>query len=290
MTGDKVLVTCFVGVTRGSTANLERVLVCADRASGKILWSKGVRGTANEDTAGGQLMSHGYASSTPVTDGEYVYVQFGKAGVLAFDLKGNQLWQSDIGNGSAQNGWGSAASPVIYKNKVIVNAGAESNAIIALDRSSGKQVWKAPSDGLNGCWATPILVDIGDGMQDLVLNAPYEIWGFNPETGKVRWYCEGILAGTICPTIVAKDGIVYAIGGMRGEAVAVKAGGKGDVNDTHVVWRKNAGSYVTSPVIVGEHLFWNSDRDVMCCLRLSDGETAFEQRLAGGSSGGERPR
>jgi hypothetical protein len=289
VTGDKVLVTCYRGVDRGSTANLERILVCVDRGNGKVLWSKSVKGTANEDPAGQQLMSHGYASSTPVTDGEYVYVLFGKAGVLAFDLKGNELWQKKVGSGSGQNGWGSAASPMLHKNLVIVNAGAEAQAIIALNRSTGEEVWKAPANGLNGCWATPILVDVGDGKQDLVLNAPGEVWGINPDTGKVRWYCDGI-RGATCPTIVSKDRIVYAIGGMRGEAVAVKAGGKGDVNDTHVVWRQNVGSYVTSPVIVGEHLYWNANGR-MNCVKLADGETVYQERLSGMGSaeGGDRP-
>src|SRR5262245_27127429 len=107
--GDKVLVTSY----RVSNDKVERMLVCADRASGKILWSKSVPGTSNEDAARGQLMSHGFASSTPVTDGEYVYVLFGKAGVLAFDLKGNELWKKSVGSGSAQMGWGSAASPTL---------------------------------------------------------------------------------------------------------------------------------------------------------------------------------
>ncbi|HUE74678.1 MAG TPA: PQQ-binding-like beta-propeller repeat protein [Pirellulaceae bacterium] len=290
VTGDKVLVTCY----RISDDRLERTLVCADRNSGKILWSKTVPGASNEDPPRGQIMSHGYASSTPVTDGEYVYVQFGKAGVLAFDMQGNQLWQADIGSGSAQMGWGSAASPVIYKNLVIVNAGAESDSVIALDRSTGKEVWKAPSDGLNGCWATPILVDIGNGNYDLVLNAPYEIWGFNPDTGKVRWWCEGIIGITVCPTIVAKDGIVYAIGGgggpSRPAAIAVKAGGKEDVNQSHVVWRnERVGSYVTSPVIVGDHLYWINNQNQAMCLKLADGEVVYQERLSGGTGGG-RPQ
>jgi len=240
-------------------------------------------------------MSHGFASSTPVTDGEYVYVLFGKAGVVAFDLKGNELWKKSVGSGSAQMGWGSAASPVLYKNLVIVNAGAEAEAIIALNRSTGDEVWKAPADGLNGCWTTPILVDIGDGKQDLVLNAPYEIWGLNPDTGKVRWYCDGIQGGTVCPTVVTKDGIVYAIGGggggTQGAAVAVKAGGKGDVNKTHVVWRnERVGSYVTSPVIVGDHLYWINNQNVAICLKLADGEVVYQERLAGGGGGGARPQ
>lgn len=297
VTGDKVLVTCYRGVQRGGTANMERVVVCADRASGKILWTKGIKRASNEDPAQGQLLSHGYASSTPVTDGANVYVFCGKAGVVAFDLEGKQLWQTHVGSGSAQANWGSASSPAIYKNLIIVNAGAEAGAILALDKETGKEVWKAPAGGLEGCWATPILVDVGDGNQELVLNAPYEVWGFNPDTGKVRWYCDGIAGGTICPSVVAKGGVVYAIGGGGGQsqasAVAVKTGGKGDVNDTHVVWRnERVGSYVTSPVIVGDHLYWIgqlSRANQAICLRLADGEIAYQERLDGRGGGGARP-
>ena len=293
--GDKVLVTCYRGAERDGSGSLERILVCADRNSGQILWMRQVSAKAeeNRDASNGMLMSHGFASSTPVTDGTNVYVLFGKSGVLAFDLAGKQLWHTDIGDEDALMGWGSASSPVLYKNLVIVNAGAEARAVIALDKETGKEVWKAPADSLEGCWATPILVDVGDGQQDLVLNAPYEIWGFNPDTGKIRWYCEGVQGGTVCPSIVAKDGIVYAIGGGGGGtqpgAVAVKAGGKGDVNDTRVLWRQRVGSYVTSPVISGEHLYWVNNQNQAICLKLADGETVYQERLAGGTSGGSSP-
>jgi hypothetical protein len=285
VTGDKVLLTCYRGIDGDSTDNLERFLVCVDRASGKIVWSTPVKGAADEEIPNGMLMTHGYASSTPVTDGEKIYVLFGQSGVLAFDLSGNKLWQTELGDERSLMGWGSASSPVLYKNLVIVNAGAEAQAIIALDKESGNEVWKAPADGLNGCWATPVLVETPEGNQDLVLNAPYEIWGFNPDTGKLRWYCEGAQGSTVCPTVVAKDGIVYAIGGGGGmtEAalVAVKPGGKGDVNESHVVWRKNLGSYITSPVIVGDLLYWNAN-NILNCVKLADGETVYQERLSGG--------
>jgi outer membrane protein assembly factor BamB len=265
------------------------LLVCADRATGKILWTDAVKGKANEDRPGTQFMQHGYASSTPATDGERVYVLFGKSGVLAYDLAGKRLWQVDVGEGSAPSGWGSAASPILYKNLVLVNAAAEGPALVALDKETGKEVWKAEAEGLSGCWSTPVLVDIGEGKQDLVLNVPGEIWGFNPETGKLRWYCDGIPGRTVNPSVVAKDGIVYAIGsgpGGRGgaAAIAVRAGGRGDVNATHVVWRQSVGSYVPSPVIAGEHLYWINNQSIAHCLKLADGEPvlgASGRRLSG---------
>src|SRR5262245_66023743 len=124
--------TCYTG-TPGS---LERILVCLDEQSGKILWQKGVKGVAGEDQMNGMLDTHGYSSSTPATDGERVYVLFGKAGVVAFDLEGKQLWQKSVGTGSAIMGWGSAASPIVYKDLVIVNAAAESKALYAFEGKS----------------------------------------------------------------------------------------------------------------------------------------------------------
>jgi outer membrane protein assembly factor BamB len=296
VTGDKVLVTCYRGVGRGSSGGLERMVVCADRASGKILWTTPVKAKAkeNDDASNRMLMSHGFASSTPVTDGKSVYVLFGKSGVLAFDLEGNQLWQTDVGDRDAQQQWGSASSPALYKNMVIVNAGAEARAVIALDKATGKEIWKAPSDALEGCWATPVLVDIGEGKHDLVLNAPDEIWGFNPDTGKVRWWCDGIIGSTVCPTVVVKDGVIYAIGGGGGPsqpaAIAVKAGGKEDVNKSHVLWRNDrVGSYVTSPVIVGDHLYWVNGQSQGMCLMLANGEVVYQERLSGGGGSG-RPQ
>lgn len=284
VSGDKVFVTCY----QGAPPALERILVCVSRKDGKILWEKSVKGKADEDRFNGMLGTHGYASSTPVTDGEGVYVLFGKSGVYGFDMEGNELWHKEVGSGSAPNGWGSACSPILYKNLVIVNAAAEGQALYAFDKKTGKQVWKNPAESLYGCWGTPILVDLRGGKQELVVAVSGEIWGFDPATGEFLWYCEGAPEQNICTSVVAKDGIVYAIGGMRGSAVAVMAGGKDDVSKSHLIWSKNVGSYVTSPVIVGEHLYWVSDSGIACCLKLVDGETVYRQRVGSGNVAGAK--
>jgi outer membrane protein assembly factor BamB len=290
ISGDRVFVTCYKGEERNRVpANLERILVCTSRKDGKILWQKSVKGKANEDSGGDMLLTHGYASSTPATDGEGVYVLFGKSGVYAYDMKGNELWHKDVGSGSAPMGWGSANSPILYKNLVIVTAAAEGHALIAFDKKTGKEVWKNPAESLNGCWGTPILVDLPGGKQELVISVPGEVWGFDPASGQFLWFCEGVNTNAMCSSAVAKDGIVYAIGGGPGSsgAVAIKAGGKDDVTKTHLLWTKNAGSYVTSPVIVGELLLWVDDGGFAQGLKLKDGESvASKKRLAGGAVGG----
>jgi outer membrane protein assembly factor BamB len=281
--GDRVFVTCFRGVSRSAPDDLkqlERILVCLNRADGKILWEKSVKGTDDEDRFQGFITDHGYATSTPATDGQRVYVFFGKAGVVAFDLNGNQIWQKSVGSGSAQMGWGQGSSLILHKNLVIVPAFAEGQALVALDKETGRQVWKTDADGFNGSWSSPILVDLPDGKQELVVSVPYEIWGLDPDSGEFLWFSEGVKERPLCPTLVARDGIVYAIGGRQGGAVAVRAGGRDDVTKTHTVWQKNFGSYVTSPILVGEHLYWVSDRGIAYCVKTADGEQVYQQRLA----------
>ncbi|MEI8016760.1 MAG: PQQ-binding-like beta-propeller repeat protein [Schlesneria sp.] len=283
--GERVFVTCYRGYgvnrsTPGELSQLERVLVCLNRADGKVLWESPVKGTPDEDRYQGQIQSHGYATSTPATDGTRVYVFFGKAGVLAFDLNGKQLWQTSVGTGSAQMGWGQGTSLILYKNLVIVPAFAESKAMVALEKETGKQVWKTDADGFGGCWSSPILVDLPVGKQELVVSVPHEIWGLDPNNGDFLWFAEGVKEGVISPMLVSQNGIVYAIGGRQGGAVAIRVGGRDDVTKTHTVWRKDFGSYVTSPVLFGEHLYWVSDRGIAFCVKTADGEQVYRERLA----------
>ena len=280
--GDRIFLTCYrgYGVSQrepGEMKKLERLVVALDRQTGKIVWEKAVSAKQPEDEFQGYIADHGYATSTPATDGERVYVFFGKSGVLAFDMEGNPLWQADVGNGSAQMGWGSGASLLLTGDNVIVNAAAEDKALVALDKKTGKQKWKTPADNFAGCWGTPLLIDLPGGKQEIVLSVPYEIWGFHPETGALNWYCDGITERGICTSVVTKDGVVYAVGGRTGGAVAVRAGGKDDVNKTHLLWRSQVGVYVSSPVIVGDHLYFAND--FAHCLSLKNGETVYKERL-----------
>jgi len=114
--GDRIFVTCWsgYGVDRGNPGDQKALrlhLICLDRNTGKTIWDKAVEPTLPEDNYGGMFAEHGYASHTPVSDGERVYVYFGKSGALAFDMDGNQLWQTKIGTESDPRGWGSASRP-----------------------------------------------------------------------------------------------------------------------------------------------------------------------------------
>lgn len=288
--GERVFVTCYSGYgtsrrDAGDIKQLQRHLICVSLKDGKILWDQPVASKQSEDRFGGFLQDHGYATSTPVSDGEQVFAFFGKSGMLAFDLDGKELWQSSVGTGSGMNGWGSGSSPILYRNTVIVNAAAESKSLIALDKKTGKEVWRSDADSIHGSWATPVLVEAPNGKTELVVNAPFEMWGFDPENGEFLWFAEGVQDNTICGSVVARDGIVYAIGGRSGSAVAVKAGGRDDVGKSHVLWKKSLRSYVPSPVLAGDHILSvNNDGGILTGLSTKTGEQAFQHRLSNAGS------
>src|SRR5204862_6502551 len=141
-------------------------------------------GVLPEDRYSGQLTEHGYASSTPVTDGQRIYCFFGKSGVVAFDLNGTLLWQTSVGTSSGNRRWGSAASPILYKETVIINASEESRCIYALDKTTGKVIWKAPAPSLELTYGTPALVQLADGQGELDIAGPGEVGAMNAYTGK----------------------------------------------------------------------------------------------------------
>jgi outer membrane protein assembly factor BamB len=283
--GDKVFVTCYTGYAQdtrnpGNPANLVRHLLCVDRKTGTVLWNTPAKAKLPEQPFAGQINLHGYASSTPATDGERIYVFHGKSGVFAYDCDGKELWQTSVGE--RLNGWGSATSPLLYKELVIVNASVESNALVALDRKTGKEQWRA--GGVGRSWGSPALVEVPGGKTELVMNTPNTVRGYDPDTGKELWTCDGIQDGYICTTVVSKDGIVYAIGANRVKnAVAIKAGGAGNVTRTNLLWNKGVGGNVPSPILYDDHLYWVNDGGLAYCLRAKDGQQVYAERLRGGA-------
>jgi len=289
--GDRVFTTCWTGygvdrAALGEQEQLRRHLVCLDRHTGKTIWSKSVEPVLPEDEFGGMFAEHGYASHTPVSDGKRVYVYFGKAGALAFDLEGNQLWQTKVGTGLDPRGWGSASSPILYKHLLIVTASAESEALVALDTETGQEVWRQEAAGLSSTWGTPVLVPVDAERTDLVLGVPYEIWGFNPDTGKLRWYCQAMETDSYCSSVVAADGVVYGIEGMGGGSIAVRAGGKGDVGqggESRIVWSGRDSNRIGSPLFYDGRIYFFS-RGIAHCITATEGKQVFEGRLQGGTA------
>jgi len=287
LAGDRLFLTTYSGYGDGSAGGdtpetLQRHLVCLDHITGKVLWDKSVPAEMPEDAYFGNIREHGYASNTPVTDGERVYVFFGKTGVLAFDFEGKPLWRVNVGKQSSNRRWGTGASPILYRGLVIVNAADEGRAVVALDKLTGKEAWKVEVGALELSFVTPTLVDCGGGRTDLALAVPGELWGMNPETGKLRWYAQTGIEGNVSPSVIAADGVVYATGGFpRQGTIAVRAGGKGDVTATNVLWSSQNASYVPSPILYGGRLFVVSDQGFAICQEAKTGKLVYKERLPG---------
>lgn len=279
--GTHIYLTCYSGYAEsikkpGEMQELMRHLVCLDRNSGKIIWKKELTPKLPESKyRSGNDSRHGYASSTLATDGKRLYAFYGISGVYGFDLEGNTLWNADVGSGT--HGWGSGTSPLLYGNLVIVNASIESESLVALDKATGQVVWRKP--GIKSCWSSPVLVQAGN-QQEVVLNIPRKLSGFDPDTGKELWYCDGIPDGYICPTVITHEDVVFAIGGRKNTAIAVRAGGRGDVTQTHVLWTTDRDSNVSSPVYLDGYLYWcHESRGKAYCLDAKTGKVVYEESL-----------
>ncbi|GAB4152467.1 MAG: hypothetical protein Tsb009_28390 [Planctomycetaceae bacterium] len=279
--GNKIYLTCYSGYgvdkqNPGDQKDLMRHVVCLDRSTGKLLWKKDFTPVPGESKYQGNGARHGYSSSTPTTDGERLYVFFGKSGVYCLDLDGKQIWHTSVGERTA--GWGSSNSPVLYKNLLIIHAGIESGSLVGLDKTTGKQLWSL--DGFRRSWSTPLLVNLKNGKSELVISTPRKIVAVDPANGHPLWNCEGIPDGYVCPSAIAHDGIVYVIGGRKNTAIAVRAGGKGDVTNSHVLWRVGVGSNVVSPVYHDGHIYWvHEGRGTAYCLDAKTGQTVYKKRL-----------
>lgn len=277
--GKKVFLTCYSGFNepgkRGDMDALKLHLVCLDLKTGKILFDKKI--TPNLPEQARIRDDHGYASSTPASDGERVYVFFGKTGAFAFDLEGEKLWQTDLG--STLNGFGSGASPVVAGDLVVFNASVESETLVALHRKTGKEAWTVKK--VKESWNTPLLVPLKDGKSELVYASFGKVAGLDPETGKERWTCKNDCTWYIVPSIIHHEGVVYSLGGRSGTVgCAVKLGGSGDATETHRLWTTKKGSNVSSPVFHGGHLYWmNDNSEVAFCADAKTGDIVYEERL-----------
>jgi len=282
--GNKVFLTCYTGVQPGRGASLDelkRHLLCFDRATGKLLWNTPVPADLPEQS--GIREDHGYTSSTPVADAERVYCFFGKSGVFAFDHSGKKLWNTNVGD--KLNGWGSATSPVLHKELLLVNAFVESSALVALDKKTGVEKWRAR--GVNESWHAPAVVSAPGGKAEVVTAQIQKVVGFDADTGAQLWTCNTGIGWYMCPTPVSRDGVLYAIGGRSPQnALAIKLGGRGDVTASHRAWKIDKGSNVSSPVLHEGHLYFVSDSSgVAYCVNAQSGAVRYEERL-GSRQGG----
>lgn len=283
--GDAIFVTCWTADARGQGP--ARHLLKLSRRDGTVEWQRDIAAPGPDDPYRGYITEHGYASNTPVTDGSAVWAFFGKAGVMAFDMAGRELWRTSVGVESSSRRWGSGASLILHGDHLICNAAEEGRAIIALDKRTGKEAWRAEAAALELAYGTPGIATLPDGSEELVVAVPGEVWGLDPATGTLRWHATMGLTGNVSPSVIVDRDVVYVFGGFRSSgSLALRAGGQGDVSRTHLLWTSRTSSYVATPVLHEGHLYWIDDKGLAFCSDAATGREVYKQRVREIKSGG----
>lgn len=252
----------------------ERMVLCIDRESGRILWQKSLWKGDPEPTH----RMNGWASSTCATDGERVFAFFGKGGGLfCLSHEGELLWNRPLGDFPGP--WGTAACPVIVDGLVIQNCDSEGDAfLLAVDARTGKDVWKTPRESLRG-WSTPVLIET-DQRRELVLQGETGVRSYDPKTGRELWHTSGS-RGRGTPTVTPGNGLLYVVPGRPGETLAIRPGGTGDVTASHLEWSiQRKGRDLPSPILIGEFLLIMSHRGgILSCYDARTGATHWQERI-----------
>jgi outer membrane protein assembly factor BamB len=229
------------------------VVLAYDRDSGDLLWQT----TAREEVPHeGHHRDHGYASYSPVTDGEHLFVNFGSRGLYAFDFDGNLKWEKDLGRMRTRMGFGEGGSLALHDNTLVINWDHEAeDFIVAVDKRDGRELWRNDRDEITS-WSTPLVV-VHDDRPQVIVSATSRIRSYDLATGHQIWECGGMTQNVI-PTPVAGHGLVYATSGFRGNALlAIRLGREGDLTDSDAIaWRHNRNTpYVPSPLLYQERLY-----------------------------------
>jgi len=248
---------------------------CVDRETGGILWQ---HMAAEKVPHEGHHQNNTYASGSPTTDGQRLYVTFGSHGLFCYDLEGNLLWERDLGDMITRYGWGEGASPTVYGDVLAVSWDHEgSSAVYVLDALTGKTRWQAQRNE-ETTWATPLVVTY-QGTKQLILNATRRVTSYHLDSGKVLWECGGQTPVTI-PSPVVLDDIVICMSGYRGSAAyAIDLNATGDITGTdRVRWHHNRDTpYVPSPLLYGERLYFTkANQAMLSCLNARTGEPLME--------------
>ncbi len=257
----------------------QRVLLCLERDTGRILWQKNVLQSPLEK----KHNLNSQASSTPATDGALVFVTFldqQEMAVAAYDFKGAQKWIVHPGPFHSQHGF--CSSPVVYQDKLIVNGDHDGDSyIVALDRQTGKTVWKTPRESHTRSYCVPFIRDLA-GRTQMVLSGDKCVASYDPDNGRRHWIIDGPTEQFVASLVYSgQTGLLYMTGGFPDHhLLAIKPDGTGNVTKTKIIWRTNRGvAYVPSPIIAGDYLLIVSDSGVAHCFDAATGKLFWQERM-----------
>lgn len=264
---------------------------CLDLNSGKVLWDtvahKGVPPYATH-------VKNSYASETPITDGERVYAYFGNVGLFCYDREGRELWSRKWEAVKTRYSWGTAASPVLYQDRIyIVNDNDQQSFLAAFDKKTGEQVWRVDRDEKSN-WATPYVWE-NDRRTELVTSGTGKVRSYDL-AGKPLWELAGTTNIAI-PTPFAAEGLLYVTGGYVGDSVrplyAIWPGAAGDIslkdgqnNNDFIAWcQRKAGPYNPTPIAYQGYVYVLYDRGTLSCFEAKTGKEVYiGKRIADGAN------
>jgi len=255
---------------------------CFDRADGRLLWRTAVTAPRPKGFEFEVMAETGYAAPTPATDGERVYVTYASADVAAVDLEGRLVWARNLG--APENAYGRATSLLVYRDTVILQfdrgGGADEglSALVALDAKTGKDAWRTPRP-VGNSWSTPVVVEVGGNPTLLTTGAPWTI-AYDPDSGAELWRAGG-LSGDVAPSPVYAGGLVF-VTNEYAKAMAIRAGGSGDVTKTHIAWTAEEGlSDASSPLATERFFLQVHSGGLITCYDAKKGALLWEHQLDG---------
>jgi outer membrane protein assembly factor BamB len=247
-------------------------VLCLDRDSGKLLWERtAYAGRVYDD----RHRKGSYASSTPVTDGKYVYAYFEAEGLYAYDFNGKLIWKTSLGKLS-KVGMGPGTSPALWENYLFLqcdqeDGGPEAGSFIAaVDKRTGKEVWRTPRTHRK-THATPLIVQ-AQRRSELITSGWETVISYDPKTGQELWRTDGV-GGWAIPSLVAGHGMVFATAGYPNKrALGLRLSGKADI-----AWKHEKGTaYVTSPILYGDYFYIVSDKGIVTCIDAKTGKVKYD--------------
>lgn len=248
------------------------VALCVDRKTGKILWQKMLNDALPIE--GGHYTAS-LASASSVADAAHVFAFFGSHGLFCLTHNGDVVWEKNLGQMHTKHGHGEGASPALHGSTLVINWDHEDDSfIVALDKATGKEIWRKPRQEVTS-WATPIIVDHA-GKQQVIVCGTSRVRGYDLADGSVLWECGG-LSANIVATPVYSDGIVIAGSSYEKRAMLAMrlAGSKDDITDTQqVIWSRRRGTpYVPSPLLYDGALYFHAHyQSVLTRLDAKTGE------------------
>jgi len=256
-----------------------RILLCLDRSTGKTLWQRTVLTAPLEHIHS----LNSYASSTPLTDGERVYVSFldrDKMFIAAYDFLGNKVWEVRPGPFASTHGY--CSSPILYKDKVIVNGDHDgAGFLVALNRKSGATVWKTPRPNNTRSYCTPIIREIG-GVPHLLMTGSKSVASYHPDTGAQQWIMDGPTEQFVAAPVFNGKLMFLTAGYPELHILAIRPDGSGKVGDDKIAWRTRRGAgYVPSPILSGPYFLNVTDGGFLGCWVADTGEQLWNERTAG---------